>query len=229
MFVMLISGLLDILIPIIIFILIVLAIIALATGTGWVLQLFLPFSLFEATLLALIAELATGFFTLYRIPLGHDVVGDEGEDKYGSPFLDYDDEEDEDEYTIPAERFWAPLKHPTWEELLRYVLANSFYEDMLIDMDFTRRWDEKELGEVAIDLADVAIWGVKRLPPRKKISLSKSKLREGLKTKERWIEYQPFIDLFYPIVNINLNVWSEPIRDIKNERLWQDPADTSLI
>ena len=214
-----ITGLLLLsLIPALIFFIILLLILALAIGVGWLLQLALPFTLFEGSLLALIAGLAIAFFMIYRIP------------SIDNAYYEDDFVFDPDgEVGIPPERFWTSSHSSSQEEWLRYELANGIYDDLFLDEKTSRRWDEKELEQVAIDLADAAIWGVKRLPMRKKISLSKTKLTDALKNKDRWPEYHPFIDIFQPIVNNNLAIWDEVIREIKAGNMWKESMDDPIF
>ena len=92
--------------------------IGLSLGIGWLLTLFLPFSLFEATLLGMLAAVVTGL-VWYRIFRSLAV----------SEFLTDEDESEPDE--IPESRFWESPADRTWKNWFRYVLANSVYEDLL--------------------------------------------------------------------------------------------------
>ncbi len=216
-------------IPVIIFFVVTAIVLAVALGIGWVLQLLVPFDWFQATLLSLIAGLAIIAFLISI--LKDPPVSDDADD-----FDDYDivDEwrfsgDSEDEIAIPLTRFWTSSRRPSWEAWMTFVLANDIYVDLLEDDKISRRWDDKSLEDVAIDLAKAAIENLKRRAPQKKVAISKTKLRESLKKTERWAEYHPFIDLFHPIINNNLYLWEDTIRDVKASGLWRETIDPAML
>jgi len=91
--------------------------LGMSLGTGWVLTLFLPFSLFEGTLLSMIAGLASGvlWYMILFSALAPEFEGGGNDIEDGE---------------IPESRFWQTSGERTWENLFRYVLANSIYEDV---------------------------------------------------------------------------------------------------
>ena len=118
-----------------------------ALGIGWLLTLFLPFSLFEATLLAIIASIVVGTFWYNlispRFPLGPvDDIYDEDEDYY-------DD--------IPSNRFYKSEADRTWEAWLRYHLSNSIYYEFQESPQPVASMGSKQLQELAIRLADISV------------------------------------------------------------------------
>ncbi len=225
---------------------ITLIIIAASAGVGWLVQRVLPFSLYESTLLALIV--ITVMLALFFVGRPSSFGGDDDmseEDGFlfrspGFPEDDYifDDDEDEEyeeddgddsELVIPMSRFWPESQRPTWEKWLTFVLANDIYDDLAVNDQALNRWMDEELQEVAIDLAEAAIIGCKRLAPNKTPHLSKTKLREALKKKKRTLEYTPFLGIMLPIVNENLNLWGDVIVAVKSENRWRKKVDEVLM
>jgi hypothetical protein len=79
-----------------------------ATGIGWLLSRFLPFSLFEATLLSLIGLLAAGYLILQIVgspPIAIEEVEDDDE------WEDEEQDEEQGEEDYPAIPLWRqPIK-----------------------------------------------------------------------------------------------------------------------
>ncbi len=92
-------------------------VIGVSLGIGWLLTLVLPFSLFEGTIVGVFAAIAT--LTVWRSLL--EFLSDDG-------FLE---EVDDDEEAISKSRFWERREERTWENWLRYVLANAVYEELI--------------------------------------------------------------------------------------------------
>ncbi len=127
-------------------IVVVALLLAVALGLGWVMVQFLPFSLFESTLLALIAtafvvNLAVRF--LRSLTAGPDLsspedmafVTDEG---------------------IPTGRFFNDDEDKTYEAWFRYEIANHIYED-LDRMELDTVLGKPQQKELAIRLTDIAV------------------------------------------------------------------------
>jgi zinc transporter ZupT len=82
--------------------------IGLSLGIGSLLTLFLPFSLFEATLLSILAAVVTGLVWYGSF---HSLSASE--------FAGEEDEPEPDE--IPESRFWKSAADRTWEAWFRYM------------------------------------------------------------------------------------------------------------
>ena len=96
--------------------LVILAVIlSISVGIGYILSLFIPFSLFEASLLSIIAVITSGVLW-YRIVQSIFAPTPELVPE-GVGFQE-----------IPSDRFWQATEERTWQNWLRYVLANSIYE-----------------------------------------------------------------------------------------------------
>jgi len=146
-------------------------VIGVSLGIGWVLKLILPFSLFEGTVVGMVAAFVT--WTIW-----HRVFG------LLSPFAgedDEDDEEEEEEGEIPESRFWKDRTEKTWENWFRYVFANTIYEELADSWDGSEDTNERTLQEQAIRLADAAVEGLKgKSPFTKRLRISPDTLKHEL-------------------------------------------------
>ena len=116
---------------------------------GWILILFLPFSLFEGTLLGMLAIIST--FVIWHNLLRHSP-------QYGLDSDGFDVEPQE----IPQSKFWKGNADRTWENWFRYMLANSGYEDFFISPHSAKATSEEYLRELSIHLADAGTEVLKR-------------------------------------------------------------------
>ena len=185
-------------------------------GVGWVLTLFLPFSLFEASLLGLIASVIVGAFwynILSTMP------------SFGSD--EFDEFEDEEYYDpIPVSRFFKSETDKTWEAWVRYQLANDIYAEFQEQSHPIVSKGEKQAQELAIRLADVVIPLLKTKSPKVK------RLNVNLATVKRQMNkmgQRPYDDdLLHPAimaVNWNLDYNYENVMRINREKLWNAPCD----
>ncbi len=215
----------------VIFSLMGLAALALALGFGWLLQYVLPFTWFETTLLSMLAIIPIFLALLNKlmgVPLDEQDAMDEEEYEWEDEAWEDEEEEEEEEDeeeepAIPVSRFWKKPSSPTWNAMLQFALANEIYETLSSGPP-AQRWGEEELQEVAVDVAISAVDILKRIPPRKNLHISKSKLRTALQKQTRWPEYEPFFEDFYHIVNLTVTLWHDVIREVQSNRLWNQPA-----
>jgi hypothetical protein len=185
-----------------------------ALGVGWILTLFLPFSLFEATLLGMIAALV--IWTIWRNILGS--VEDFG--------FDEEETEEPDLDEIPMSRFCRTDADRTWENWFRYVIANTVYEDFLDSPGRIARMNEMQLQELSIRLTDAAIAALKRKSPRtKRLRVTKGMLKHEM-TK---IGQQPYdddiLDTAVSAIEIELISSQEELREVIRGKLWDEPVD----
>jgi hypothetical protein len=215
----------TILIPVLIILIVVVSlalILGLSIGLGWVLTLITPFTLFEGSLLGMIAVLAVGliWFRLLRAlpPFEPDrennMLGDD-EDEY--------DEEPE----IPESRFWRKPEERTWENWFRYILANAIYEDVWGAGGWIGNLDERQQEDLSIRLATTALEALKkRAAQTRKLRLTPEMLRQQL-VKEGQRPYDDdVLDLTVASVNIELIYLQDDLREVARNRLWDRSAMT---
>ena len=176
---------------------------------GWLLTLFLPFSLFEGALLSMIASLLIGI--IYTI-LRFGVSGEEDENDF---------EADE----IPGSRFWSTSAERTWENWFRYIIANSVYEDLLESPHWVEIMSEENLQDLCIGLADAALEILKAKSPRAtRLRVSKGSLKHEM-VKIGHPSYQDgILNPAVAAVNAVLMPMEGLLRQIVREQSWDEPA-----
>jgi hypothetical protein len=188
-----------------------------ALGLGWILTRFLPFSLFEATLLGMLAAIIT--WNVWRNLLSP--IGD-----FGS----YDEDEDEEEPEwdldeIPPSRFYKTDADRTWENWFRYILANATYEDFL-SSGWTAQMNEAQLKELSIRLTDAAIAGLKNKSPRtKRLRVTTGMLKHEMNKLGQQPYDDDILDTAISAINDELGFLQEELREAIREKLWDEPAD----
>jgi len=188
-----------------------------ALGVGWILTRFLPFSLFEATLLGMIATMIA--WNAWRNILGS--VGDFGSDKE----KEYEEPELEDTDAIPPSRFYKTDADRTWENWFRYILANTTYEDFL-DLGGFAQMNDRQLQELSIRLTDAAIAGLKIKSPRtKRLGASKGMLKHEMTKMGQQPYDDDILDIAVNAINDELGALQEELRDVIRGRLWDEPTD----
>lgn len=166
-------------------------------GLGWLMTLFLPFTLFEASLLASIASTVVGmlWFNLLQSKLN---LGDEDEEE---DYADIDDEMDSYDH-IPASRFYKGKANKTWEALFRYRIADSVYQEFQDSPQPVAPIGEKQLQELAIRLADLAIDLLKKKPVK---SQQFQVTVAQLKRQMAQMEQRPYDDHILKLAVIGIN------------------------
>jgi hypothetical protein len=186
-----------------------------ALGVGWILTLFLPFSLFEATLLGMIAAMI--IWTIWRNIL-----------RSADAFDFYEKEEEETEPDldeIPISRFCGTDADKTWENWFRYILANVTYEDFL-DLGWTAKMNDRQLQELSIRLTDVAIAALKGKSSRtKRLRVSKGMMKNEMTKMGQQPYDDDILDIAINAINDELGDLQEELRDVIRGKLWNEPAD----
>jgi hypothetical protein len=206
----------TILMVILIIVLIVISfalVFGIALGLGWVLTRFLPFSLFEATLLSMIAALVT--WTIWRNILSS--VQDSG----------FEEEETEPDLNeIPLSRFCKTDADRTWENLFRYEIANTVYEDFLDSPGRTGQMNERQLQELSIRLTDAAIAALKTKSPRtKRLRVSTGMLKHEMTKMGQQPYDDDILDTAVSAINDELIASQEELREVIRRKSWDEPAD----
>jgi hypothetical protein len=186
-------------------------IITVPLGIGWILTLFLPFSLFEGTLLAMLAVIVTWRF--WR-------------SVYSASSPEFDEEVDSEPDEIPSSRFWETSEDKTWENWYRYVLANSIYEEFLTSSQWMEVMDNRQLEEMSIRLADASVGGLRKKSARtKRLRMSKGMLKQELGK----MGHQPYDDEILEAavvaMNVDLAFLEKGLRGVMRDRLWDEPAE----
>ena len=183
-------------------------ILGISLGVGWVLTLLLPFSLFEGTLLGMIAVLASGmvWYTVFR----------------SVPVLEFEEEED----GISESRFWQTSGERTWENWFRYVLADSIYEDVVESRGWMGGMDERQQQEQSIQLADAALGVLKRRARQAKgLRVTRRMLRQELVKAGRGPYEDELLDVAVAAVNVELVHLEEELREVARGQMWDEPAE----
>ncbi len=191
-------------------------VIGVALGVGWILTLILPFSLFEATLLAMIAALI--IWIIWRNVL-----------RSAATFDFYEDEEEETEPEldeIPISRFCGTDADRTWENWFRYLIANTIYEDLLDSPGWIGQMNEEYLQELSIRLTDAAIATLKRKSPRtKRLRVTKGMLKHEMTKMGQQPYDDDILDTAVSAINVELVSSQEELREVIRGKLWDEPAD----
>jgi len=208
---------------IIVILILVLASMALVLGfaisIGWLITLFLPFSLFEASLLALIASVVVGSSWYYLLG---SMLGLRGEMLDEDYYETYDDDFDQ----IPPDRFYQSGNDKTWEAWLRYHLANSIYLEFQESPQPVAPMGKKQIQELAIRLADMSVDILKTKSARaKRLNISAATLKKQMSK----IGQRPYDDDILGLAAIAINTevsyhYEELMRVIRT-KLWKHPYD----
>jgi hypothetical protein len=189
-----------------------------AIGIGWLLTLFFPFSLFEGSLLGLIASVIVGTFWynfLQSVPTGFKQDDYDEDDEY-----DYD----EDYEQIPASRFYKTEADKTWEAWFRFQIANGIYVEFQDSEQPVAPMGEKQLQELAIRLADITISLLKSKSPRaKQLKLSETALKREMHKMGQRPYDDDILELAVMAINEELDFHYEDIIMVIRSKMWDEP------
>jgi hypothetical protein len=208
----------TILVIIVIIVLIVVSfalVMGIALGIGWVLTRFLPFSLFEATLLGMIAAFVT--LNVWRNVLSSAPLD----------FRSGEEEEPESDFDeIPLSRFCRTDADRTWENLFRYEIANTVYEGFLDSPDRIGQMNDRQLQELSIRLTDAAIAALKtKSPHARRLRVTKGTLKHEMTKMGQQPYDDDILDTAVSAINDELDSSQEELREVIRDRLWDEPAD----
>lgn len=152
---------------------------------GWVLTLILPFELFEGSLLAIIAS-------------GIVFVG----------LFNSNDASDGGYFSIPLDRFVDTPDDMTWENWVRYNLANVLHED------FSQHGNADE--DVATQVADAVVEILKRRGRRASPTITASQLQRRLD-----VEIGDMLDV--AVNTVNDFVVDSYVETVMEQKSWNKP------
>lgn len=173
---------------------------------GWVLTQMFAFTLFEGTLLAMVATGMAGYLIFSTLL-----------DRLNLP----DDEDelwDEDTDNIPAERFFPTPAERTWEAWFRFQVANTIYSE-LRENHPTAAMDKPQKQELSIRLSEICIAALKSKSTRSRdFHLSINDLQGQMKT----MELKPYDDDILEVAAdaTNLSLVLPPAETVIREQLW---------
>jgi hypothetical protein len=188
-------------------------VVGIGLGVGWILTRFLPFSLFEATLVGMIAVLVT--WTIWRNVLGS--VPD-----FGSP----EEEPEPDFDEIPLSRFCRTDADQTWGNWFRYLIANATYEGFLDSPGRIGQMNDRQLQELSIRLTDAAIAALKAKSLRtRRLRVSTGMLKHEMTKMGQQPYDDDILDTAVSAINDELISSQEELIEVIRDKLWDQPAD----
>lgn len=195
-------------------------VLGIAIGLGWLLTLFLPFTLFEGSLLVMAASAIIGTVGYNLVRALFDFI------PRLSDFEDEDDEEDEYYDEIPTSRFFKTSAEQTWETWFRYGIANDIYVEFQAAPKRIAPMGDRQLQELAIRLADTAIAILKAKTSRaKQLEITKAALqRQMTKTGQRPYD-DDILNMAVNAIGESLDDYYEDFIDVIRGRLWNEPTD----
>ena len=210
---------LSIIVIIVLVLLSMTVVLGFAIGIGWLMTLLLPFSLFEASLLALIASIVVGSSGYYLLG---SVLGLGG----AMPDEDYQEKYDDDFDQIPPNRFFKSNADRTWEAWLRHHLANSIYYEFQESPQPVAPMGKKQTQELAIRLADMSVDILKAKSVRaKRLNVSAATLKKQMDK----IGQRPYDDDILGMaaiaINTEVSYHYEELLRVVHTKLWSHPYD----
>lgn len=181
---------------------------------GWILTQVFAFSLFEGTLLAMVASGLAGYLILSTVL-----------DRLTEAAESYTDWEEEDEDNIPPERFFPTPAQRTWEAWFRFQVANTIYSELRQNHP-TTAMDKPQKQELSIRLSEICITALKSKPTKaKNYHLSIGDLQNQMTT----MELKPYDDDLLQVAAdaTNLSLVLPPAETVIRERLWNQIMPTA--
>jgi len=159
---------------------------------GWLLTLILPFTLFEGSLLALIATIVIGVIAVNFFK--------------GMPLPDLDsalDADDFDDYKeIPEERIYKSEADRTWENQYRLEMANQIYAEFQDEPEKVASMGEKQVQELALRLSEIAMAILKaKSPSPNMVRVTRSAFLKQMKK----LNQQPYSNDILDLAMIGIN------------------------
>lgn len=190
--------------------------LGLALLVGWLLTLIVPFTLFEGTLLGLIALIALGVLAVNLFK--------------GMPLTDLDPANLSDDFTdfkqIPETRVFKSEMDRTLENQYRYEIANRIYEEFQDNPSQISAMNDKQQQELALRLAEIGLAILKQKPAtaaRLNITLA------AFKKQMQKMNQQPYSDDILETALMGLNDYIfdhfEDLSESVRAKDWQNRID----
>jgi len=196
-------------------------VLGIAVGIGWLLTRLLPFTLFEGTLLGLLASVIAGTFWLNLFRSVARWSREEAED-----------EEEEDFYydEIPPDRFFKTGTEKTWETWLHYVFANCIYVEFQDAPQRIAPTGDRQLQELAVRLAEVAVAILKAKPSHtRRLRLSPGALKQQLIRMGQKPYDDDILHLAAEVINDYVSFRQRELLQVIVQRLWDEAPDGSAV
>jgi hypothetical protein len=189
--------------------------IAWAILLGWLLTLIQPlgFTLFEGSLLGLLATITIGVAT-YRLLTARVPSFDPTEEDEA----DWDDEDEN--YPIPSTRFYKSEEDKTYEAWYRYEVANAIFLEFQDDPEVSGIMGDPQLQELAIRLAAISVAALKR-KQRHPVNVSVSV--QAMKNEMEKMGQRPYDEgiLRAAVRGVNETLSADPeLSQIPRQKLW---------
>jgi hypothetical protein len=198
-------------------------VLGLAIGIGWLLTLILPFTLFEGTLLGMIASIIIGaiWYNFFRS------VPDFIPGSYGFDYDEDEDEEDDFDFDeIPVSRFYKTDADKTWETWFRYEIANGIYVEFQDSPKQIAPLGDKQMQELAVRLADIGVSILKTKSARaKQFKISKAMLKRQMTKMGQQPYDDDILSLAATAINENLDYYYEDLINVIRNKSWHERMD----
>lgn len=187
---------------------------------GGLLKTFLPFTLFEATILStLFAAVTVYWFSRILTAVAPPEV-------WQQPVSEQREEDEERNYqTIAKSRFYREAEERTWEAWLRAELANDIYVEFQDAPDTVNNLSDPQAQEMSIRLADAAINILKRRTNRaRRLAVTLADFQRELQRIGQRAYNDEMLNLVLSATNMNLHYYANILKNVIYNRRWNEPA-----
>ncbi|HRQ37894.1 MAG TPA: hypothetical protein PLD25_08270 [Chloroflexota bacterium] len=189
-----------------------------SVGMGWLLVKVTPFTLFEASLLIMIASIVVGYGAIKILTTNvSDLTRSSAAPYYPLPL------EDEPE-PIPPQRFYKSEAQKTNEAWFRYEMANSIYWDFEEDDDINTSMNETEMKELAIRLSEVLVGALKSQKPKRGGRVTVTQLKKQMDKMGQ----RPYDDdiMLTAVASINeMFDYNDDLVEVAQMQTWDEMAE----
>lgn len=187
---------------------------------GGLLKTFLPFTLFEATILSTLFMAVTVYW------FGRILMAIAPPDLWKQPVTEQLEGEEERNYqTIAKSRFYQQAEERTWEAWLRAELANDIYVEFQDAPDSVNNLNDPQAQEMAIRLADAAINILKRRTNRaRRLAVTLADFQRELQRIGQRAYNDEMLHLVLSATNMNLHYYANILKNVIYNRRWNEPA-----
>jgi hypothetical protein len=187
---------------------------------GRLLQSFLPFTLFEATLLSTLFAAVTVYW------FGRILLAIAPSELWKQPVNEpVEDAEERNYQTIAKSRFYEQAEERTWEAWLRAEIANDIYVEFQDAPDAITHLSDTQAQEQAIRLADTAINILKRRTSRaRRLAVTLADFQRELQRIGQRAYNDEVLQLVLAATNMNLHYYANILKNVIYNRRWNEPA-----